>query len=117
MGLEGFSLGGRSTGSGEESHSSDDSIFVWLKGTGPSRMPRMVGAWRNELSYRAKSHEEGRQSLRYAGSRFRKTEFLATPTAPVPSPVVGAGLPGLMLVAGGGVFGWGRRKRKIEGPS
>jgi hypothetical protein len=47
-----------------------------------------------------------------AGSGFVDFIQVTTPGAPVPGPVAGAGLPGL-IVAGGGLLGWWQRRRKI----
>jgi hypothetical protein len=44
---------------------------------------------------------------------FAKGSFLVRDTVAVPGPVLGAGLPGLML-AGAGLLGWWRRKQKGE---
>jgi len=33
---------------------------------------------------------------------------------PVPGPIAGAGLPGLILAGGGGLLGWWRRRRQIR---
>jgi hypothetical protein len=52
----------------------------------------------------------------FNGQTLAAFDLLGTPSAAVPGPIVGAGLPGLIL-AGGGLFGWWRRKRKAEAQS
>ena len=46
-------------------------------------------------------------------SSFAATSTFTAESVPVPLPVLGGGLPGLML-AGGGLLGWWRRKRKAK---
>jgi hypothetical protein len=44
---------------------------------------------------------------------FIETTLFDPPPVNAPAPIVGAGLPGLILAGGGGLLGWWRRRRKI----